>query len=618
MSDSSGIFSAGSGHVLKSIDAFENDPTAAPEGGGVTDAVAGMATLMCHAARANGQAASFTREIRRQSTGVDRSLAATLGSVGRDTAAGTADRLRGELVDAVGQAMRAINAEIARIGARIDTKAAEASRIVAAIDGIGATIRMLSLNATIEAARAGEHGRGFAVVAAEVRALADQTRESARNAAGIIDFSDVRADLSALRVSTDHALDGLAGSVRSTADRIETLLGGVGVELSAISASNASIGEALGAMQSSIDRTEAKAVRALALADATLQAAVSGLPAPDMARHGLARRPKGFDLLDDIRARGTLRIAVEPDFKGLSFRKAAGGALLGLDIAYATAFARSLGVMPVFVECPWDQCTELLDAGRTAAEAPADIVWSALPPSPGFGAIAYSQAYTHLHYVLARRTGDTRIRSLSDLEGRTLGIINDPSAYATLEAAGLRWAENLQAKGRRVATLGSLVPITDQGRIHDALAEGRGGCLRRGRADHALGLHRRRQPVARPHRDRARQHRTRTLVLHRRRRRPSERLPPAHGGGCFHRRLRRHARASGDREAMAGGTRGRNGQLPRRAGASARRCGSGRRLRGGDGQGAEPFPLDRERRPAKRRLRRACAAAAKRQAPEGP
>lgn len=472
MSDSSGIFSAGSGHVLKSIDAFENDLTAAPEGGGVTDAVAGMATLMRHAARANGQAASFTREIRRQATGVDRSLAATLGSVGRDTAAGTADRLRGELVDAVGQAMREINAEIARIGARIDTKAAEASRIVAAIDGIGATIRMLSLNATIEAARAGEHGRGFAVVAAEVRALADQTRESARNAAGIIDFSDVRADLSALRVSTDHALDGLAGAVRSTADRIETLLGGVGVELSAISASNASIGEALGAMQSSIDRTEAKTSRALALADATLHAAASGLPAPDMARHGLARRPKNFDLLDDIRARGTLRIAVEPDFKGLSFRKSAGGALLGLDIAYAKAFARSLGVAPVFVECPWDQCTELLDAGRTAAEAPADIVWSALPPSPGFGAIAYSQAYTHLHYVLARRTGDTRIRSLSDLDGRTLGIINDPSAYATLEAAGLRWAENLQAKGRRVATLGSLVPITDQGRIHDALAEG--------------------------------------------------------------------------------------------------------------------------------------------------
>lgn len=81
MSESVGIFPAGSGHVLKSIDDVENDPTAVPESAGVTDAVAGMATLLRHASRANAQAASFTREIRRQSTGVDQSLAATLGSL---------------------------------------------------------------------------------------------------------------------------------------------------------------------------------------------------------------------------------------------------------------------------------------------------------------------------------------------------------------------------------------------------------------------------------------------------------------------------------------------------------------------------------------------------------
>ncbi|GJE26952.1 methyl-accepting chemotaxis protein [Methylobacterium organophilum] len=452
---------------------MEHDPSRpADEGARVcAEGLAGVGTLLRHAARANGQAGGFTREIRRQSAGVEASLAATRGSVGRDTAAGTAERLRGELVGAVAEAMNAITAEVERIGARIDAKAAEAARIVTVIDGIGATIRMLSLNATIEAARAGEHGRGFAVVAQEVRALAEQTRESARNAASVIDFSDVRTELRALRSSTDRALDGLGGAVRATADRIEDLLGGVGNELAAISMSNATIGEALGAMQACIDRTEAKAGRALALAADTLAAAEGG-SGPDLARHGLARLPPGYDRLDDVRARGVLRIAVEPAFKGLSFRLQPGAPLIGLDIDYAKAFADHLGVRAQFVECPWDQCTELLEAGPKAGEPPVDIVWSALAPSAAYEGIAYSRAYTYLHYVLARRAGDTRIRSHADLDGRTLGIINDPGAYATLETVGLRWAQNLHAKGRRVATLGSLVPMTDQGRIHDALADG--------------------------------------------------------------------------------------------------------------------------------------------------
>ncbi|MCC0806912.1 hypothetical protein FPV16_11840 [Methylobacterium sp. W2] len=81
MSESVGIFPAGSGHVLKSTDDVENDLTAMPESASVSDAVAGMATLLRHSSRANAQAASFTREIRRQSPGVDHSLAATLGSL---------------------------------------------------------------------------------------------------------------------------------------------------------------------------------------------------------------------------------------------------------------------------------------------------------------------------------------------------------------------------------------------------------------------------------------------------------------------------------------------------------------------------------------------------------
>lgn len=74
----------------------------------------------------------------------------------------------------------------AGIVAKLGERSKEIGQIVDTIAGIAGQTNLLALNAAIEAARAGEQGRGFAVVAEEVRKLAEQSQDAAKQIATLI------------------------------------------------------------------------------------------------------------------------------------------------------------------------------------------------------------------------------------------------------------------------------------------------------------------------------------------------------------------------------------------------------------------------------------------------
>lgn len=386
--------------------------------------------------------------------------------------------LRSEMEQKLSEVQEFFSGRFEELKRQLQEKASNSRKVIDTIDDIGQTVHLLSLNATIEAAHAGDAGRGFVVVANEVRNLAMKTRESAREAFQQIDLSHIEQQLEDLLEQSDKELGTLNERVGGTMTSLTTLLASMHQHLEEIEANNRVIQATVELSDTTRERIHNRSdwTRSLSCDLAQLISAGNLQQQRAPADYEKLRKVEYLpasreDRLARIRQRGEIRVAIEPKFVGVSFHPHPGDELAGFDADMARAFAAYLGVKCTFIEHPWDLCTQLLDCGAARGEPPADLVWSALPPDPVYDDVAFSVPYLYLPYVLARRKGDERIQGIHSLQGRVLGCINDPAAFATLEDAGLRWRANKGKSGGKVE-LGNLLAYTDQSWIHDALAKG--------------------------------------------------------------------------------------------------------------------------------------------------
>ena len=79
---------------------------------------------------------------------------------------------------------------------------------------------------------------------------------------------------------------------------------------------------------------------------------------------GLMVPAHAADLLDTVKARGTLRIALEGTYPPFNFKDAKTGQLTGYDVDVARLVSSRLGVKPEFVTTEWGAILAGLGAGR--------------------------------------------------------------------------------------------------------------------------------------------------------------------------------------------------------------------------------------------------------------
>jgi L-cystine transport system substrate-binding protein len=124
------------------------------------------------------------------------------------------------------------------------------------------------------------------------------------------------------------------------------------------------------------------------------------------------------ELLDTVKARGTLRIAMEGTYPPFNFKDQKTGQLAGYDVDVARIVAARLKLKPEFVTAEWSAILAGLAAGKY------DVIVSQVGITPKRQeSFDFSQPYTYSSpQLIVRRNERSSYTSLAELKGKKVGV----------------------------------------------------------------------------------------------------------------------------------------------------------------------------------------------------